>query len=294
MTVTVDDALLDDPAALAARDPGEMLRAVASAPAQLRAAALRAAEVDLAGLDDSGRPRGLVVAGMGGSGIAGDVLSAVAGPGAPVPVLTHRGYLLPGWVGPADVVAVTSCSGTTEEALSAFDEATRRGCRVVAVGATDSPLWERATAARAPRFGVPGGLAPRASLWSLVAPLLVVGDRLGVLHAPPDVLEQAADLLDVLTERYRVDRDTFVNPAKTLATELTGASPVVWGSSPLAGAAAYRCACQLAENAKTLAVYGELPEAAHNQVVGLDAGSSWPPGDGTDASAAGRATRLVL
>jgi glucose/mannose-6-phosphate isomerase len=70
--------------------------------------------------------------------------------------------------------------------------------------------------------------------------------------------------------RCRVDADHFVNPGKRLALELSGALPVVWGTSPLAGVAAYRLACQLNENAKVPAVWGVLPEANHNQVVAFD------------------------
>ena len=72
---------------------------------------------------------------MGGSGIAGDVLAAVAGPALPVPIVVHRGFGLPGWVGPMDLVIAVSCSGATAETLAALEEAVRRGCRLLVVGA---------------------------------------------------------------------------------------------------------------------------------------------------------------
>src|SRR5438067_11639869 len=117
-----------------------MLPAVASSAAQLREGALAAADADFARIAEEPRPRALVITGMGGSGIAGDVVAAVAGPGCPIPIVTHRGHGLPGWVGPADLVAAVSCSGRTEETLSAVEEARRRGCRLLGVGAADSPL----------------------------------------------------------------------------------------------------------------------------------------------------------
>lgn len=264
-----DPYLLDDPDSIAAADPGEMVRAVAGAPAQFREAAFTAQEIDVDELVDEGRPRAIVVAGMGGSAIAGDVLSAVVGPGTPVGIHGHRGYGLPGWVGPADLVIPVSCSGATEETLSATDEALRRGCRIFAVGGADSPLADR-TAGRAPYAVVPGGLQPRASLWSLSVPLLVLGHRLGLTPTGRDVLENTAVLLEGLTDRYGPTRDTFLNPAKALAVALAGRLPMVWGSSPLAGVAAARFATQLAENAKYPAIAGVLPEANHNQVVTFD------------------------
>ncbi|MDT7550218.1 MAG: glucose/mannose-6-phosphate isomerase, partial [Actinomycetota bacterium] len=139
MTVPSDE-LLDDAGQLDALDPAQMLPAIASGAAQVREAALFAREAGIAALAEDGRPRAVVVCGMGGSGIAGDVLAAVAGPGCPVPVLTHRGYGLPAWVGAADLVVAVSCSGSTEETLSATEEAVRRGCRLLVVAAVDSPL----------------------------------------------------------------------------------------------------------------------------------------------------------
>ncbi|MGE5763285.1 MAG: SIS domain-containing protein, partial [Mycobacterium leprae] len=245
MTVEVDEARLDDPAALRAADPGGMLRAVASSGAQVREAVTLAAEAGLERLAAEGRPRAFVVAGMGGSAIAGDVLAAVAGTGCPVPVLVHRGYGLPGWVGPADLVAGVSCSGGTEETLSALDEAQRRGCRLLAVGAAGSPLEQRAERARAPFVPAPLGRQPRASVWALSTPLVLAGSALGLLHAPPAALEATATRLDEISAICRPDSDAFVNPAKALALELRETLPLVWGGSPLAGVAAYRFSCQL-------------------------------------------------
>src|SRR6266705_1242661 len=99
---------------------------------------------------ESGRPRAIVVAGMGGSGIAGDILSAVCGRGCPVQVTTVHDYHLPGWAGVADLVIAVSCSGSTQETLAAAHEAARRGCRLAAVGAAGSALADLAARARAP------------------------------------------------------------------------------------------------------------------------------------------------
>ena len=109
------EELLDSPSDLDAGDPAGMLRAVASSAAQVREAAVLSAEAGLSRLADEDLPPSVVVLGMGGSGIAGDVLAAVAGPACPVPVISHRGHGLPLWVGAADLVIAVSCSGTTEE-----------------------------------------------------------------------------------------------------------------------------------------------------------------------------------
>jgi glucose/mannose-6-phosphate isomerase len=274
------EEFVDDVARLEAGDPGGMLRAVASAAAQVREAAVLAAEAGVPTLADEGRPRSVVVCGMGGSGIAGDVLVAVAGQTCPVPIVSHRGYGLPAWVGAADLVVAVSCSGTTEETLSALEAAVRRGSRLLVVGAADSPLEALAAQGRGIFVPVTQGRQPRANVWSLSIPLVLAGHALGLLQAGPDVIEATAVQLEQTAVRCRPDADHFVNPAKILALQTTGCLPVVWGTSPLAGVAAYRLACQFNENAKLPAVWGVLPEASHNQVVAFDgpfAGSAAVP-----------------
>jgi glucose/mannose-6-phosphate isomerase len=269
--VTVpSDEQLDDARHLEGLDPAEMLPAVASGAAQVREAALFAREAGVAALAEDGRPRAVVTCGMGGSGIAGDVLAAVAGAGCPVPLFTHRGYGLPAWVGAADLVIAVSCSGSTEETLSATEEAVRRGCRLLVVAAPDSPLEALGARGRAVFVPVSQGRQPRATVWGLSTPLVVAADALGLTSADEAVIEATAARLEESALRCRADADHFVNPAKLLALELSGCLPVVWGTSPLAGVAAYRFACQLNENAKVPGVWGVLPEANHNQVVAFD------------------------
>jgi glucose/mannose-6-phosphate isomerase len=280
VTVEVDDAVLDDVAALEAGDPDQMLRAVASGAAQIRGALTASADAGLEQLEAMGRPRAVVVAGMGGSGIPGDVLAAMAASGAQAPVVVQRGPGLPGWVGAADVVIAVSCSGATQETLAATDEAVRRGAVLVGVGAADSPLSRRCTQARAPFVPVVKQLSPRSSMWALATPVLVTGGRLGRLDLTPEALEAAAVRLEAVAETCRPDREAFVNPAKQLALELTGMLPMIWGAGTTGGVAAYRFGCQLAENAKRPAVVGQLPEAHHNQVVAF--GGRLAGGAGSD------------
>ncbi len=270
MSTVIDEALLDDPARLTAGDPGGMLLASAPAGAPVREAVLRTGAVDLAPVVADGRPRAVLVAGMGGSGISGDVLVAVGGVACPVPLTAHRGYRLPGWVGPMDLVVAVSCSGRTEETLAVTDEALRRGCRVVTVGQSGSPLAERADGRRAVHLPVdPAGRMPRSNLWALAVPVLLLADALDLMSVPRAVLDDVADRLDTTSAQCAPGVETYANPAKRLALDLAGTLPYVRGSSEVAGVAAYRMACQLAENAKYPAVSGVLPEVHHNQVVAL-------------------------
>lgn len=269
MTVDAQERL-DTVELLAAADPSDMLRQVATSAAQLRTAVRTTQEADLDEVVTPGRPRSIVVTGMGGSGVAGDVLAALCGPGCPVPVLAVHDYRLPAWVGAADLVIAVSCSGSTEETIAAASAAVRRGCRLIGVGGEDSPLAMIAQHARAPFIGVRSAGTPRSTLWGLSVPLVVIAARLGLLELPADEYEAAAAELEQVSYVCRPDSESFVNPAKSLALELSGTLPMIWGTSPLAGVAAYRFTCQLSENAKSPAVTGALPEANHNQVVSFD------------------------
>ncbi len=282
---------LDDAELVEAADPGGMLRQVASSAAQVRAAVRACSEVDLSPVTSPGRPRAIVVAGMGGSGIAGDVLAAICGTGNSMQVVTSHGYQLPGWVGAADLVIAVSCSGSTEETLAVATEAVRRGSNLVAVGAAGSPLQAIATQARAPFVPVVSAGMPRSTLWGLSIPLLVIAERTGVLEVGEDVYEATAAALEQIAFQCRPTSESFVNPGKSLALDLFGALPMIWGTSPLSGVAAKRFAAQLNENAKYPGIAGELPEANHNQVVAFD--GPFAPGTRLDAES-GYPLRLVL
>jgi glucose/mannose-6-phosphate isomerase len=246
VTLVLDEGVLDDVAALEAVDAGGMLRAVASGGAQVREAVRFAEEAGVGRLAEDGQPRAILVAGVGGSGIAGDVLRAVCGITCRVPVVTERGFTLPGWIGPLDLVVAVSCSGTTEETLALAEEAARRGCRLVTVGAVRSPLAAIAEQAQALHVPVAAaGRPPRANLWSLSVPLVVLADVLGLAATPAGILAAVADRLDAVAERCAPHVETTHNPAKSLALELSGGLPMVWGSGEVGEVAAYRLACQL-------------------------------------------------
>ncbi|HWG99113.1 MAG TPA: SIS domain-containing protein [Pilimelia sp.] len=267
---TPDERLLDDQAVIEANDPGGMLRATASAGAQVRESAALAAEANLANLGDEGRPRAVVVAGVGTAARTGDVLATVAGPRCPVPVLSHRSAGVPGWVGAADVVIAVSASGRSPEALGAAQAAARRGARLVAVGAPDSELQAVAERARACFIPVPRRAPARASLWGLTVPVLLAARALGLVKVNEADLAETAARLDADADRCRPAAESFVNPAKSLALDLAGAVPIVWGSSPLATVAARRFGDVLAANARYPAVTGALGEAGRGRVGLLD------------------------
>ncbi|THV32061.1 SIS domain-containing protein [Glycomyces paridis] len=250
--------------------PGGALWALASAGPQLRESASIAADAGLGALAEEGRPRAVVVAGVGTAARTGDILATVAGPRCPVPILGHRSAGVPGWVGAADVVIAVSASGRSPEALAAAEAAARRGARLVAIGAPDSELQALAERARASFVAVPRRAPARLSLWALTVPVLMAARELGLVSLVEADIAETARRLDEDAERCRPDADAYVNPAKSLAMNLAGSIPVVWGSSPLAGVAARRFGDMLAANSRYPVVSGELGEVGRGRVGLLD------------------------
>jgi glucose/mannose-6-phosphate isomerase len=271
---------LDDPEIVEAGDPGGMLRQIASSAAQVRTALRACAEADLSALGPDTRPRAIVVAGSGGAGgsaFACDALAAICGLGAPVQVTEASGYQLPGWIGAADLVITVTRSGHTAEALALAGEAARRGCDLVGVSAPGSPLQDLIVRARGTFIPVTMVGPARAMPWALTVPLLVTAARLGVARIDDTAYETAATVMEDVSHQCRPSSESFVNPAKSLALDLVGRLPVIWGGSQVAAAAARRFASQLAANAKYPALVGLLPEAGHDQVATFDGPYAPPP-----------------
>lgn len=234
-----------------------MLDLVATLPEQLRWAA--EAEVpELAPAESA------IVAGMGGSGIAGDVAAVVAGSeGRRVTV--HKSYGLPGWVGTgAELVVAVSHSGNTEETLDAFAAAGEAGLDRAAVS-VGGELAAAAAAAGVGHLGIPDSPQPRAAFGRLAGAVLRVLESASVVAAQGAGLLEAADVIeDLLSGPAHEEADRI---AARLDRHLT----VAYGGAGLGAVAASRWKTQINENSKAPAYWAVLPEANHNEIVGWSA-----------------------
>ncbi|MGH2785357.1 MAG: bifunctional phosphoglucose/phosphomannose isomerase [Actinomycetota bacterium] len=264
--------MLDDLARLSAADPGRMLDAVEAADEHWRDAIARARAVDLTHLPDHSLLTSVVVCGMGGSGIAGDVAACLATGRSSIPVVVVKGFELPAFVGPHTLVVLCSYSGGTEETLACFEQARDRGAPIVAV-ATGGMLAEFAHAHGAPCVVPAAGMMPRAAFPYLAGGVLILLERLGVL---PDLTAELIETDEVLREQMAtLGRAVPVddNLAKQIAGALQGRTPFIWGQEGPLTVAALRWKTQLHENAKVSAFSAAVPELTHNEIVG-SSGSS--------------------
>jgi hypothetical protein len=188
-----------------------------------------------------------------------------------VPVSVRRNLPLPGWAGPLDLVVAVSLSGRARGPVAVAAEAARRGASLLTVGAADSPLADICARARGVHIDVGRGRSSsRSSLWSLLTPVMLAANALGLVEAGEHVLYDTADRLDLHAEACRPASESFVNPAKILAIQLADTIPLVLGDCPLNGVAAVRAASMLSRTARMPASYGELPDAASQIVATFD------------------------
>lgn len=260
---------LRDEAALRAADPEGMLADVLGSPSQLQLARADAVarREDLPGAADR-----IVYLGMGGSGIAGDALKALAAPTAAMPIEVVKDYALPAYAsGPGTLVIACSYSGNTEETLEAFDEARKRGCSIVAITG-GGELGGRAGDAGIPVLPAPLGIQPRAAFPSLLAATVTIGERVGALE-PLDVAfaDAFAALVETCADAQPSNDGGF---AMELATRFLGKHVHIWGMSDLAGVVASRMRAQIQENAKAPASNANLPELDHNEIMGYEPGEA--------------------
>jgi glucose/mannose-6-phosphate isomerase len=256
---------LDDPQALRAADPSGMLDALARTGHQLRAGYRRARS---AGIPFAGTVRSVTFSAMGGSAAAGDGAVAAFADVARVPMLTLRGYRVPGGYGADDLVVCVSYSGNTEETLAAFAAARERGCSVIAV-CGGGRLEDRAREADVPVVTIPTGApVPRAGLGALLGGAVGALAGAGILSGIDEEVEAAADTVTALGGEMRPNAPATENEAKDVAAWIEDRVPVIWGSEGVSAAAAWRWKTAFNENAELPAFASVLPELDHHEVVG--------------------------
>ncbi len=243
-------------------DSKGILDAVLDLPDQTAAAAGTARGLD--GLPDREEIAQVVVLGMGGSGIAGDILMSAAGPYMPVPVLVFRSYHVPAFVDESTLVFAVSFSGDTEETVEAATAAALQGARVVAV-TQGGALGHLAESWGVPVVAVPEEIPqPRTALGALAVPPLVILEEMGLFPG-------ASYWIEAAVEQLRARRDQLAKPdnvAQQLARRIGRTIPLIHGGGGLGAVAAQRWKTDVNENAKSPAFWNAQSELCHNEVSG--------------------------
>jgi len=249
--------VLDDLKYIANRDKSDALGKAAKAPSQLK----HSFGVEL---DGETKPKNVVFAGMGGSALAANLFMGWTNPALPVAVTRH--YDVPGFTGKHTLFIASSYSGNTEETLSALAQAEAAGARIIVIS-SGGKLAAIARTQNYPLYELPSGLQPRMAVFYSFRALAELFEGLGLMSELLPQLETTADFLDSAQASWQPDVATARNPAKTIAEEIAGKTPVIY-AGPRLSAVAYKWKISFNETAKNVAFYNQWPEFNHNEMVG--------------------------
>ena len=214
----------------------------------------------------------ILVTGMGGSAIGGDLIRSYLAGALKIPFVVSRSYVLPSFVGKSTLVVVSSYSGNTEETLSSYREALKRKAKILCI--TTGGAAERiARTHHHDCIKVPPGLQPRAALGYSFFPLLVALERMGFIGSQRRAIQETISGLKFRSLMYRDPQSPANLPLKT-ASRLYGRLPVIYSSVDSFDAINVRWRGQINENAKQLAFGHVLPEMNHNEIVGWNVNRS--------------------
>jgi len=246
-------------------DPENMLAHIKELPMQCEQAWQAAMDFNLpphyANVDK------VVILGMGGSAIGGDLVKSLAQAELKVPVIVHRDYGLPACVDVRTLLIASSYSGNTEETLSAFEAALGAGYKKLVI-TTGGKLKELADYDKIPVFKIEYRSQPRAALGFSFLPALCFMQKLGFISDKTADVAETVQLLGQLSSRLDEKSPVKRNPAKQLARRLYGRLSVIFGAG-ITAAVAQRWKTQINENSKAWSFYEVFPELNHNATVGF-------------------------
>ena len=204
----------------------------------------------------------IIVCGMGGSAIGGDIVVDSLYPVSKYPVEVIRYPELPGWVDKHTLALISSYSGNTMETVSTYDLARERGCSIVAI-TSGGTLTEKCMADNVPVIKIKEGIQPRNAVGYTVGYVINAIATVG----GPNIRQECLKTIPAL-KKYLNDVTPLDALPRKIALELYGHLPVIY-SVPEIQAIAGRWRAQFNENGKIVAFDGRLPDSNHNDIIGL-------------------------
>lgn len=208
----------------------------------------------------------IVVAGVGGSAIGGDVVKTIVHKELKIPFYINRNYTLPNWVNEKTLVICSSYSGNTEESLSAYEDALKKGAMICGIS-TGGKLSKKIKSKGFDLITIPGGLQPRAALAYSFVPMLYLLKKIGLISNSL-INDISSSIISLKNKRDASAVGDASNPIFKMAKDIYGMIPIIYGITDTTAVVALRWKGQLCENAKMLAYHNEIPEMNHNEIVG--------------------------
>jgi glucose/mannose-6-phosphate isomerase len=212
----------------------------------------------------------IVLNGMGGSAIAGDLLAAYLKSDLSIPFFVNRNYNLPDFVGQKTLVIYCSYSGNTEETLFSFKTAIEKKAQLVAI--TSGGQLEKLTKKyKIPLIKIPEGFPPRQALGYMYFPLLHLLHNLRLVKVKHKDIDETIEVIKELRQRNHPEKDYSHHLSNHLARQLYKKVPIMYCAADVLAPVVVRWRNQFNENSKVLAFSNILPELNHNEIMGWEA-----------------------
>ncbi len=209
--------------------------------------------------------RNILITGLGGSAIAGDLIKNFLKDELNIPLLVNRNYSLPAFANEETLVICSSYSGNTEETISACFDALNRKCKIICIS-TGGELEKISNEYYLPFIRLQKGFQPRFALGINFTTLLKVFQKIGLISSQNEVINQLISLWKNLSQEYSTENNFALNTA----INLIGYIPIIYSVSDFNNSVGLRFKAQLNENSKLQAFHNELPEMNHNEIIGWE------------------------
>lgn len=213
--------------------------------------------------------KNVVILGMGGSAISGDLLANYLADEISIPIAVIRSYELPKYVQEETLVLAISYSGNTEETISVLERAQEAKAKIVAVS-SGGKFAELSKKNGFPLLKAPANIQPRAAIAYLFFPLLIILEKMGLIKEKVSELEETLNILEDLSQQYAGRTPLEKNYAKKVALELYHYLPLIYGSEGILEGVARRWKTQINENSKWPCFWSVFSELNHNEMVGYE------------------------
>ncbi len=218
---------------------------------------------------DTAKIKNIIISGMGGSAISGDLLLGYTSEELKIPAIVNRDYSLPGFANKNTLFIAVSYSGNTEETLSAMQKAMKKSAMIIGLS-SGGKVEEICSNHSFPHIKIEAGLPPRQALGHLFFPLLALFEKLELVPSQKKQVAETEHVLHELMDRYDPVKSQGNNLANHIAQSIYHAIPIIYTGVSSLHAVPVRWRNQFNENSKALAFSNVFPELNHNEIMGWE------------------------
>ncbi|MHA1298614.1 MAG: bifunctional phosphoglucose/phosphomannose isomerase, partial [Candidatus Helarchaeota archaeon] len=261
----IDETILDDEKRIKEIDQDDMYKFLVNMPESFSVLEEKASDINIKVSSEDFN--NIIICGMGGSAIGGNLIQDLLFDKLPKPIFVNRGYNLPAFVDNNTLMITISYSGNTEETISAFQQGIDKKCKIIAIS-SNGKLIEYCERLGIDYIKVPSGIQPRAAISYIFMSLLIILKKTEIYSDFSEDLHEAIIILKNLREELLIKTPISKNIAKMTAKNIFSYLPLIYAPSGF-GSLARRMKCQINENSKSMASWDEFSELNHNTIVGL-------------------------